>query len=82
MNSPAPKRIFKIHGMDCAEEITVLKRELGPLVGGEDRLAFDLLNGRMTITEGTTASGEDILQAIARTGMEAEPWQEYALALY
>ena len=22
---------FKIHGMDCTEEVTVLKREVGPL---------------------------------------------------
>ena len=40
--------VFRIHGMDCADEIAALKREVGPLVG-EDKLAFDLLNGRMSI---------------------------------
>ena len=35
-------RTFKISGLDCAEEVAVLKREIGPLVGGEDRLAFDV----------------------------------------
>lgn len=41
---------FRIHGMDCAEEVTVLKREIGPLVGGESNLAFDILNGKMIVT--------------------------------
>jgi len=26
---------FKIDGMDCAEEVAVLKKELGAIVGGE-----------------------------------------------
>lgn len=47
-----PKRAFKIHGMDCAEETAVLKREVGPLVGGEANLAFDLLNGKMVLLDG------------------------------
>ncbi|HEX7880244.1 MAG TPA: heavy metal translocating P-type ATPase [Candidatus Eisenbacteria bacterium] len=35
--------------MDCAEEVAILKREIGPLVGGADRLAFDLINARMIV---------------------------------
>lgn len=46
---------FKIHGMDCAEEVAVLKQAVGPLVGGEERLAFDILNGRMTVSGVTDA---------------------------
>jgi len=72
----SPKQVFKIHGMDCAEEITTLKAEIGPLVGGEDRLLFDLMNGKMTVSEGASASSEKILQAVGRTGMQAEPWSE------
>ena len=34
--------------MDCAEEVAVLRREVGPLVGGEGHLDFDILNGKMT----------------------------------
>ncbi|MBS1766968.1 MAG: heavy metal translocating P-type ATPase [Acidobacteria bacterium] len=71
-----PKRAFKIHGMDCAEEITTLKAEIGPLVGGEERLLFDLMNGKMTVAEGAPAPSDAILQAVARTGMQAEPWTE------
>lgn len=34
---------FRIHGMDCADEVAILKRELIPIVKDEDRLAFDIL---------------------------------------
>lgn len=59
--------------MDCAEEIAALKRDIGPLVGGEDRLFFDLLNGTMSIAPGPLPIRvETILQAVARAGMRAE----------
>lgn len=68
--------VFRIHGMDCAEEVGVLKRELGPLVGDEERLAFDILNGKLLIQPGTAHVGaDDVVQAVARTGMRAELWQ-------
>ncbi len=67
---------FKIHGMDCAEEVAVLRREIGPLVGGGDHLDFDILNGRMTIAADSGAgSAEAIRAAVARTGMRAEEWR-------
>ncbi len=72
----APRMAFKVHGMDCAEEVAVLKREVGPVVGGEERLAFDILNAKMIVSEGALASSEAILKAVAGTGMSAEPWQE------
>src|SRR5262245_7290942 len=78
MNS-APELAFKINGMDCAEEVAVLKREVGPVVGGEDRLSFNILNGRMAVTpapEGVTA--EAVLRAVERTGMRAQVWREDA----
>ncbi len=61
--------------MDCAEEIALLKRELAPLVGGEDRLAFDLLKARVTVeAPAGTVSDRQVIAAVRRTGMEAEPW--------
>ena len=36
---------FKIHGMDCAEEVATLKGALRGLVP-EEQLGFDVLNGR------------------------------------
>lgn len=68
--------VFRIHGMDCADEIAALKREVGPLVG-EDKLAFDLLNGRMSIDIVPDSALEaNIEKAVARAGMRAEPWTE------
>lgn len=67
---------LKIHGMDCAEEVAVLKREVGPVVGGEERLAFDILRGRMTVQVPPDGSVEGVVNAVARTGMRAEIWTE------
>jgi Cd2+/Zn2+-exporting ATPase len=68
---------FKVRGLDCAEEIAALKREVGPVVGGEDRLSFDLLNGKMIVAPGPVAvTPEAVRRAVARTGMWAELWQE------
>ncbi len=77
MKKEQPTFAFKIHGMDCAEEVAVLKGEVGPIVGGEDRLGFDILNGRMTVAPASVEiSPESIQQAVARTGMRAEDWRD------
>jgi Cd2+/Zn2+-exporting ATPase len=68
---------FRIYGMDCAEEVGILKREVGPLVGGSERLAFDILNGHMTVLAGEPAvSSRAVIDAVQRTGMRAEVWNE------
>lgn len=67
---------FSIHGLDCADEVTVLRRAVGPLVGGGDHLRFDLLHGRMTVDESADVTVEAVVTAVARTGMRAEVWRE------
>ena len=63
---------LNIRGMDCAEEVSILKREIGPLVGGEQHLTFDILNGQMTVLPGAqTADSDGIIRAIQKTGMTA-----------
>ncbi|GAB5373864.1 MAG: heavy metal translocating P-type ATPase [Acuticoccus sp.] len=70
--SDAAGRSFDVSGLDCAEEVAILRRTVGPLVGNADRLAFDVLNGRMTVLDATdSASDEAIVAAVARTGMSA-----------
>lgn len=70
--------VFKIHGMDCGDEVAALKREIGSLVA-EDKLSFDLINGRMSVAGDPSASTlAAIEKAVARTGMRAEPWTEGA----
>ena len=67
---------FKIHGLDCAEEVAILKREVGPVVGGERRLGFDILRGRMTVDAPSGVSTDSVFKAVARTGMRAEIWTD------
>ena len=67
---------FKILGMDCAEEVAILKREVGPVVGGEDNLTFDILNARMTVVASGQLESQEIVAAVARTGMRAEQWSD------
>lgn len=67
---------FKIRGMDCAEEVTALKAELTPLAGIQD-MVFDVLNGKMTVKYSESEiSQEAFVQAVAKTGMHAEPWEK------
>lgn len=71
---------FRIHGMDCAEEVAALKREVGPVVGGEHRLVFDILNGRMAVTAAGDVPSDAVVAAVARTGMSAELLSDTAVA--
>lgn len=67
---------FKIEGLCCVEEVASLKRVVGPLVGGGDRLAFDVLNARMTIPQlPADVSVAQVVAAVATTGMRAERWR-------
>ncbi len=67
---------FKIEGLDCVEEVSILKSEIGPLVGGGDKLAFDVINGRMTIiAEAIQVTEKTIIKAVAATGMKATRWK-------
>ena len=69
---------FKIRGMDCAEEVATLKRALGPVVGGEDRLSFDLIHGKIAIERRDDGPREEaVREAVSKTGMRAIPWEEY-----
>ncbi len=76
MTDTPTKLSFKIAGMDCAEEVAVLKREVGPVVGGAERLEFDVLRGVMIVTPEKPISAKNVIDAVARTGMRAEVWDE------
>ncbi|MEO5894952.1 MAG: heavy metal translocating P-type ATPase [Vicinamibacterales bacterium] len=68
---------FRIHGMDCADEVAILRREVGPLVGGVERLSFDILRGKMVVGDGPSRPSAGVISAaVARTGMRAEKWRE------
>ncbi|WP_199190549.1 MULTISPECIES: cation-translocating P-type ATPase [unclassified Nitratireductor] len=68
-------RSFQVNGLDCAEEVAILNRVVGPVVGGAEHLAFDVINGRMTVLEtANPASDDKIIKAVVGTGMGARPW--------
>ena len=68
-------RSFHVSGLDCAEEVSILNRVVGPEVGGQEYLAFDVINARMTVRDGgANLSSDKILELVATTGMTAKPW--------
>ena len=69
----APRQLFKVHGLDCAHEVALLRAELEGLEG-VDELGFDLLKGRLTVAGSVARS--TIEQGVARAGLKAEPWGE------
>lgn len=76
MKSPDHPRHFRVLGLDCAEEVAILKREVGPIVGGSDRISFHVLQGKMTISaEAASVPTQKVVEAVAGTGMRAEIWQ-------
>jgi len=72
----AERRVFKVRGMDCAEEVAVLRDVVGPVVGGASHLSFDILNGRMTVAAESAVDDRLVKSAVATTGMQAERWSD------
>ncbi len=57
-------------GLDCSEEVEALRREVGPVSGGTDRLTFDLMSGLMLVdAPADEVPDEAILQAVRRAGL-------------
>jgi Cd2+/Zn2+-exporting ATPase len=65
------RQAFLVRGMDCAHETALLRRELEGADGVDD-LGFDVTRGKMTVV-GPIASAE-VVAAVARAGLRAEPW--------
>lgn len=65
---------FKIQGMDCAEEVSLLRRQLSGRPGVHD-LAFHVLEGRMRVQfDPRRITATQLAEAVAATGMRARPW--------
>ena len=74
-DADAKGRSFRVNGLDCAEEVAILNKVLGPALGGEEHLAFDVINGRMTVLDTARTLSEDkIIKLIGATGMSASLW--------
>ena len=76
-SAPIPKdgRSFQVSGLDCVEEVSILSKVVGPKIGGAEHLAFDVINGRMTVLDSAENLGDkQIVELVASTGMTARPW--------
>ena len=70
---PNGPQVYRIRGLDCAGEVAALKRELGPLVGGDANLGFGVLNGKLAAV--AMASPGQVRAAVARAGLRAGHWE-------
>jgi Cd2+/Zn2+-exporting ATPase len=78
MGHMSKKTSYRVRGLDCAEEVAVLKTLLGNREGIL-ALDFDILNARMTVShDPARISGDAIVAAVAAGGMTAVPWEERA----
>jgi Zn2+/Cd2+-exporting ATPase len=67
--------VFRIDGMDCHEEVTILERRLKQLAGLE-AMSADVLGQRLLVTyDAARLSASAITDAVADTGMRA--WLEH-----
>ena len=72
---PGTGRSFRVNGLDCAEEVAILNKVVGPEIGGSEHLAFDVINGRMTLLESAKPLSDDkVIKIVGSTGMSAKIW--------
>ncbi|MGD9903819.1 MAG: heavy metal translocating P-type ATPase [Vicinamibacterales bacterium] len=67
--------VFRVAGMDCAEEVAILRRRLTPLPG-IDELSADVVGQKLHVSyDAAVLSAARIADAVAETGMRA--WLEH-----
>ena len=65
---------FRVEGLDCNEEATLLRDALAGR-DGVHGVSFHVVDGRMTVDAETDAFGpEQVAAAVSRLGMRAAPW--------
>ena len=65
---------FRVEGLDCTKEATLIRRELAGRPG-VCNLSFHVIEGRMTVDVDRALCGPDeVTSAVARLGMKAHPW--------
>ncbi|AIT09318.1 metal ABC transporter ATPase [Candidatus Francisella endociliophora] len=66
---------FKIYGLDCVEEVNIIKKALNKKIP-EDNMEFDLLNGKLSIKD-QDISQKEIISLIKKSGLNASSWDDY-----
>ncbi|WP_119343898.1 heavy metal translocating P-type ATPase [Facilibium subflavum] len=68
---------YKIYGMDCADEVAVVKSALLPYIKDETLLQFNLLKGKFTIHNAEQFSQDKIEKLLKSTSYRFIIWSEY-----
>lgn len=67
---------YRVHGLDCSEEVAILEREVGRR-NGVVNIEFDIVQGRMSVEYDPDAiTPGQIVSAVNATGMKAVPWEQ------
>ncbi|MEY8674150.1 heavy metal translocating P-type ATPase [Francisella philomiragia] len=65
---------FKVYGLDCIEEVNIIKKALSKKIAA-DSMQFDLLNGKLSI-DNQNVSEKEIIALIKKAGLKAITWDE------
>lgn len=71
---------LRVTGMDCADEVEALEQVLRPLKGVRE-VRVNLVGGKVTLLHDESVSAEQLVNAIAPTGMKAVPEGEAVVDL-
>jgi Zn2+/Cd2+-exporting ATPase len=66
----ADETVLRVTGMDCADEVAILERTLKDIRGVRDVRA-NLVSSKINVTHERSVTPQRLIDAIARTGMEA-----------
>jgi Zn2+/Cd2+-exporting ATPase len=67
---------YRVCGLDCAEEVGIIRRRLDGEPGIED-LRFDVVRGKLTAAFDPQAlTAEEIAERVSALGLECRPWEE------
>lgn len=67
---------LRIVGLDCAEEVSALRKTVGSLPGVAS-LEFDILNAKMTVSYDPSLTGESaVASAVRRAGLSSKAWND------
>ncbi|MDE0624201.1 MAG: cation-translocating P-type ATPase [Bryobacterales bacterium] len=69
---------YRVCGLDCAEEVSIIRRRLDGEPGIEE-LRFDVVRGKLTAAyDPETLTTEQIAEQVSALGLECSPWEEPA----
>ncbi|MBK2124383.1 heavy metal translocating P-type ATPase [Fangia hongkongensis] len=68
---------YKIYGMDCADEVAVVKSALLPYVKDDTLLQFNLLKGKLTVHNAQNFSQKELEKKLKSTGYRFVIWSQY-----